>query len=59
MVSYAGEWPWSSYNATKLNAVNPRWLAVDFMLSLFGQNQLIAIQQYKNFVNEGGGMVLP
>lgn len=59
MVSYAGEWPWSSYNATLLKMVPPSWLAVDFILSLFGQNHLSATQGYKNFVSEGVGYSSP
>lgn len=53
LVKEAGEWPWSSYNATLDKAPIPKWLAVDWLLAQFGQDRPRAMSAYRRFVAEG------
>ena len=47
------EWEWSSYRATCNMARQPKWLAIDTILSMFSSSRSQAILQYKQFVEEG------
>ncbi len=39
MVESPEQWPWSSYRAMARKAATPKWLAVDGLLSQFGEEQ--------------------
>ena len=47
------QWPWSSYGATIGKTVVPSWLAVDGLLSLFGEGRDEAQRNYRWFVSSG------
>ncbi len=59
MVVSAEDWSWSSYQSTINRLTKPSWLSTDSLLSLFGQNLLIAIEKYQQFVYEGMGVNAP
>ena len=59
MVSYAGQWPWSSYRATTCMSQPPKWLNVEWLLASFGQCKNNAIRRYKKYVSEGKGQPSP
>ncbi|MDD2760755.1 MAG: transposase [Methylomonas sp.] len=56
MVKDAGDWPWSSYRATTLQARPLKCLQIDWLLSQFGSDRDQAIDQYQNFVRAGIGL---
>jgi putative transposase len=58
MVDRCEEWPWSSYLFTCHYQEPPQWLAVDQLLSLFGNEQSLAIRKYQDFVLRGVGKSL-
>lgn len=52
--STAGEWPWSSYNATAGFIPSPRWLRSDLLLREFHRTDLAEAQRrYQEFVAAG------
>ena len=53
LVRHAAAWPWSSYRATVGLAPAPRWLAVDFVLGLFGRSRERAIAAFEELVQYG------
>ncbi|MBK1723035.1 REP-associated tyrosine transposase [Thiocystis violacea] len=55
LVPAPGDWPWSSYRAMVGAAPVPNWLAVDALLSQFGEVREEACRQYQRFVREGMG----
>ncbi len=55
VVSEAGEWVWSSFNATVRRAGTPGWLAVDGLLGHFAEKGSLARRRYRRFVSEGIG----
>ncbi len=55
MVRTPGDWPWSSYRAMVGEGSIPSWLAVDDLLSLFGERRSKARRRYQRFVAEGIG----
>ena len=59
MVRSAREWPWSSYRATADMAPGPEWLAVDTLLSAFGQRRAQAVAAYRAFVAAGKNQPSP
>lgn len=59
MVSAAEEWKWSSHCFTSAASQSPAWLAVDPLLSRFGQARDEAIANYRQFINEGVGEESP
>ncbi len=56
MVSDIDKWLWSSYSAMIGEAISPKWLETDWLLSQFGLSRKKAIIHYKNFVREGIGL---
>ncbi len=56
MVSDAGDWPWSSYQAMISQAVELKCLKTDWLLSQFGTDRNKALIQYQNFVRSGVGL---
>jgi putative transposase len=48
-----GAWPWSSYRATIGEVEKPRYLTIDWVLGLFGDDVLLARERFKTFVAEG------
>lgn len=52
-VKYPGQWKWSSYNATVGKRKIPKFLTVDFLLSIFSKKKEQSRQQYVQFVKEG------
>lgn len=56
MVNDAAAWPWSSYGATIGSTQAPPWLAVDAMLSQFGDRRSVAVKRYVNHVRAGIGL---
>lgn len=59
MAHSARDWRWSSYRATVGEQSKPSWLNTDWLLAGFSQRKLIAIEKYKQFVNEGKGQPSP
>jgi REP element-mobilizing transposase RayT len=59
MVHSAGEWPWSSYQATAGLSPALPFLATDWLLACFGHQKKRAIEGYKKFVAEGAGQPSP
>jgi REP element-mobilizing transposase RayT len=53
LVGHAAAWPWSSYRATVGLAKAPRWLAVDFVLDLFGRTRERAVTAFEELVHRG------
>ena len=53
LVPTAADWPWSSYRAMIGAAPVPSWLAVDGLLSQFGETREEARRGYQRFVGEG------
>ena len=53
MVDAAGDWPWSSYEATAGTIAAPGWLATDALLAQFGNRRTTACRQYRQFVADG------
>jgi REP element-mobilizing transposase RayT len=51
----AGQWPWSSFNATLGRARAPDWLDSDWLLGRFGRKRSAARAAYGEFVAEGPG----
>jgi len=52
MVADAGDWPWSSYQATAGDIPRPDFLETDWLLSQFGRIPVRAQAAYANFVRE-------
>ncbi len=59
IVEKAGQWSWSSYQATAGLKSAPSWLSVDWILSLFGPKLNIAQARYRRFVQEVGHPASP
>jgi putative transposase len=59
MVHSAGEWSWSSYQATAGLSPALPFLATDWLLACFGHQKKRAIEGYKKFVAEGAGQPSP
>jgi putative transposase len=59
MVRSAGQWPWSSYNATAGLAKKPDWLTTQWILSIFSKRKQSAIERYGEFVSAGKGQPSP
>ncbi|MBL4760911.1 MAG: transposase [Mariprofundaceae bacterium] len=59
MVDDVGDWVWSSYAAICDDDIEDSWVAVNVVLSLFGNSLNQAIASYKQFVNAGVGIVSP
>jgi hypothetical protein len=55
MVESPEQWPWSSYRAIMGKAVTPKWLAMDGLLSQFGEDQEEARGRYQSLVLDGIG----
>jgi len=55
MVGTPEEWHWSSYKAMMGYVPSPKWLALEGMLSQFGETPEKARQHYRNFVLQGVG----
>ena len=55
MVKHPGEWNWSSFNLTSTTLSPPAWLEVNWLLSKFGCEDLIAQEAYRHFVMAGIG----
>lgn len=53
MVKRLEDWTWSSYQAMVGDAAKPEWLTTDWILSLFGQQRVIAMDRYRQFVLQG------
>lgn len=53
MVSDAGEWAWSSYNAQIAREPAPSWLDVEWLLGQFGTCRSEAVHRYVQFVAAG------
>jgi REP element-mobilizing transposase RayT len=53
LVSQAGDWRWSHYNATIGAAVAPGWLVTDWLLSQFSHHRERAGREYEAFVADG------
>jgi hypothetical protein len=58
VVKEAGNWPWSSYNATVGAKSAPEWLKVDHLLEHFGLKRAMARRRYREFVEDGIGQSL-
>ncbi|KTD70029.1 Transposase IS200 like protein [Legionella steelei] len=59
IVFFPEDWAWSSYKATINQAPKPNWLSIEFLLSAFNSNLLIATDKYKQFVHEGRSAKTP
>jgi REP element-mobilizing transposase RayT len=59
MVSYPGEWVWSSYRATAGLCAAPPWLTTDWILGVFSIQRGEAIKRYNAFVVEGNNQPAP
>ena len=55
LVKQAGEWPWSSYQATARQSHGPAWLTVEWILAQFAPTPQRAARAYRRFVAEGMG----
>ena len=55
MVHAAGDWQWSSYLATIGQCTLRGCLTTDWLLAAFSKRKTIAIELYKQFVQEGKG----
>ncbi|WP_022958053.1 transposase [Spongiibacter tropicus] len=53
MVTFARDWPWSSYRATAGLVPAPPWLAVDWILTACGSRKSAAQKAYQSFVSKG------
>ena len=53
MIKRLEDWSWSSYLAMVGDAPKPEWLTTDWLLSLFGKQRIIAMEEYRQFVLEG------
>lgn len=53
LVSQAGQWRWSHYNATIGASVAPAWLVTDWLLSQFAHHREHAGSVYEAFVADG------
>jgi putative transposase len=53
MVESAGQWKWSSYQATVGEGPAPEWLSSDYLLSQFSVQRKTAIRKYQEFVFQG------
>jgi len=52
MVSFPGEWIWSSYLATTGQILPPAWLSIDWLLSIFGDCKKTSMSRYQKFVSD-------
>jgi len=59
MVLQANDWIWSSYLSTCHEVTPPRWLNVSALLTTFSSNKSIAINKYKQFVEDGANKKSP
>ncbi len=59
MVLQANDWIWSSYLSTCHEVTPPRWLNVSALLTTFSPNKSIAINKYKQFVEDGANKKSP
>ncbi|OPL10077.1 MAG: addiction module toxin RelE [Firmicutes bacterium ML8_F2] len=53
LVELPEKWPWGSYQATSGLIKAPDYLAVDWILGLFGSDRKLAQKQYQKFVRQG------
>jgi putative transposase len=53
MVEKPEQWKWSSYRATAGLAKKEPWLETDWLLGQFGKSRKRAIEDYREFVNQG------
>ena len=53
MVKGAENWIWSSYRATAKLSISPVWFDRQWILSCFGRNENIAIENYMQFIANG------
>jgi putative transposase len=53
LVSQAGEWQWSHYNAAIGVSAAPEWLVIDWLLSQFSPYRDRAVDAYRTFVAHG------
>jgi len=51
----AGDWRWSSYNATAGFSPSPDWLETRWTREQFGEDERLAIAAFRSFVAEGAG----
>ena len=56
MVNSAANWVWSSYRAAVGTVPAPHWLAVDALLSQFGDRKAVAVRRYVDHVRAGVGL---
>lgn len=59
MVESANQWDWSSYHWTVTNDVPPPWMHTDWLLRQFSDTRADAVQQYRQFVQQGRGCTSP
>ncbi len=59
MVRNPRDWQWSSYRATADMMPGPEWLAIDPILSAFGQRRAQAVEAYRSFVAAGKNQPSP
>lgn len=52
IVGKAGDWPWSSYNASIGLAEPPKWLDTSFLIEQFGDLSKSAINKYQVFLSD-------
>jgi len=55
MIRSIEDWPWSNYLAFIGDAEVQEWLTPDWVLSQFGENRAIGVENYKQFVLGGVG----
>jgi len=59
MVGDAGDWPWSSFQATAGMRPAPDWLGTDWILAAFTESLQDAQSAYRRFVAEGNNQPSP
>lgn len=55
LVPTAGDWRWSSYNATASLCPAPEWLETRWTREQFGDDERLAILAFREFVADGAG----
>lgn len=53
LVTQAGHWQWSHYNAAVGASAAPEWLIIDWLLSQFSPQRDRAVDAYRTFVADG------
>ena len=59
LVGKPGEWPWSSFRATAAMEGCAPWLTVAPLLSMYGDDAVVAAERYVRFVSDGIGGPTP